>query len=768
MKNFEQEALEFAARVLELCFRSHETALLTQYIDHMPWLESEMQSAADGQLRELLTERNMKTLKAVLLSGSFWLVYGVLCAPAQAVCGDRARVSMVLEHTADGMRLWQLHFSGIGDERRKVPHHRAAGDSGVRRVLRLRGRMDYMARGIPGCTYQCRNDAMYTLLQVTSGFAAMFGYTREEIRTCFQNRFLLMIAPEDRDRVCWEMSAQLQHGADSEIEYRVLCKDGQSIWVLDKGRLIACDAREERLCGILVEINERKREQEELRLSLERYQVIMDQATDIIFEWDIREDTLTFSPNFYKKFGYHAISKEISVQIPLSEDIHVDDRPAFIKIMRNSAAGVPYSETEFRVRDNSGRYVWCRIRATVQFDDAKRPIKAVGVILDIDAEKKQKQALLEQSRRDALTGIYNKAAINALVEQRMRQKGAEVCQALMIIDVDYFKAVNDTYGHLCGDSLLSDVAAALRSQIRSTDLVGRIGGDEFLVYLPEVTDEKAARAKANTIGKAVCKLRPAPNAPTITCSIGVALFPRGSIDYFALYKCADQALYFQKWNGRGGVTFYSPAISVGKMPCGNAKSAVSESIGADDSVIADENMSQYAFRVLYTAADTEAALCRVMEIIGRSYDVSRLYIFENSPDGRFCNNTFEWCGEGIASQTALLQNMSYEEDLPGYAQCFGEDGVFRCTDIASLPPRVRTLSETQPLYAVMQCAILDEGEFRGFIGFDECKNTSPWSQNRIATFRMTANVLASFLVKLRLKQAVQRGAVPPAQALQQD
>lgn len=105
---------------------------------------------------------------------------------------------------------------------------------------------------------------------------------------------------------------------------------------------------------MLLDITKQKGEREELRLTLERHQIIMDQTTDIIFEWDIAKDAQTFSANWRKKFGYEAIRDSISQRIPMSENIHPNDMPAFIKIMVDSAAGILYSETEFRIRDSYG------------------------------------------------------------------------------------------------------------------------------------------------------------------------------------------------------------------------------------------------------------------------------------------------------------------------------------------------------------------------------------------------------------------------------
>ncbi|MEG1891853.1 MAG: sensor domain-containing diguanylate cyclase [Clostridia bacterium] len=304
------------------------------------------------------------------------------------------------------------------------------------------------------------------------------------------------------------------------------------------------------------EITERKREQEALRLQLEQHEIIMDQTTDILFKWDILKDDLLFSPNWLKKFGYEATGLKARGRITAWENIHPDDVQSFAKLITDTAAGKPYSEMEIRIQNIKGRYIWCRIRVTVQFSSEGQAIKAVGVILDVDEEKKEKYRLMKQAQRDSHTGLYNKAATNALVAHRMKDSDFTGLQVLMIIDIDCFKGINDTYGHAAGDGIIAAVAAQLRGHIRGNDVVGRIGGDEFLVYLAEVDSEEAALCKAQSLHAALNALIPVPGEPPITCSIGMAIFPHGTVEYSDLYQYADSALYQRKENGKNGVSVY--------------------------------------------------------------------------------------------------------------------------------------------------------------------------------------------------------------------
>lgn len=767
----EQEALAFIRELASHYFERRDMAAVGSYLEERTsWIGTGRNELS----RNLEEARQALAQESEEYSGTFritqlqcetatmqepgCIIYGTVTAEPEnlELLAENVRFTAVTEHTQDGIRLLHLHFSHPDylqeQGRYYVPRTAAADNEYLRSELAARAKqLENLTKNIPGGAHQCANDPYLTLLSMSDGFLLQFGYSRLEVQTLFQNQFINMIYPSDRMNMLRTVAEQLKKGPDIELEYRVLHKNGQPVWILDKGRLMEDGEGRECFYCLLVEINDRKREQEELRLTLERHQVIMDQATDIIFEWDIRADTLLFSQNWRKKFGYDAIGQKISGRIPMSKNIHPDDMPAFVKIMRDTASGTPYSETEFRIRDTEGAYLWCRIRATAQYDENGVPIKAVGVIVDIDREKRQKQALLDQAQRDALTGLYNKATVNALVEQRMQGKDSTELQALLIIDIDYFKAVNDTYGHLCGDSLLSDVAAVLSSHIRFTDVAGRIGGDEFMVYLPEVAGESAARKKIESLLSSLQLLTPEVGAPPITCSIGAAIFPRGGIDYFALYKCADQALYYQKNNGRGGFSFYKPSLS-DIQPCGMAPSAVGAVIGSDDGNVVDEQMAQYAFRTLYASKDVESALNRLLEIIGRSFGVGRAYIFESSADGSRCSNTFEWCGQGILPQKDKLQNLSYRDDLDDYLKNFDGNGIFYCADVRDTPPHLRAVLEPQGICSMLQCAMLDEGKFVGYVGFDECRNYRAWSPRQVASFKLAADVLSTFLTKLREKQ----------------
>lgn len=574
----EKQALALAEKLVTLYYRKRTPKAVLPYMDaritcigtgeyELSMSLTEIQAALEKEHAEY---NGSFTIQDIQVSFTPTAGGGVLYGTLQAVPEDSTlskedvRITAVLEQADDGPKIVHLHFSHADAAQREGAYFVRASSRGrnaclLRALKRREQQLSNLTRYIPGGAHQCANDGELTLLSMSDGFLSMFGYTREDIKERFDDKFMRMIYPADREKMAKSIQQQLKTGPELDLEYRVICKSGRPMWVLDKGRILNSGCGSACYYCLLIDITERREQQEALRLSLERHKVIMNQTNDIIFEWDILRDTLEFSANWKKKFGYMAISKNISSEIPLSDNIHREDKPAFIKLMQDTAAGAPYSETEFRIRDENKRFYWCRIRATAQFDTDGRAIKAVGVITDIDDDKRQKQALIQQAENDALTGIYNKATLSALVEQRIQRSAPHGFDALFFIDVDHFKAVNDTYGHLCGDAVLSDVAAALTDCVRTSDLVGRIGGDEFLVYLSDISSKTAAVQKAAQLLEALHRIQPAADAPPITCSIGAVVVPHGTVDYHTLYRHADSALYRRKRIGRGGASFWNPA-----------------------------------------------------------------------------------------------------------------------------------------------------------------------------------------------------------------
>lgn len=603
---------------------------------------------------------------------------------------------------------------------------------------------------IPGGVLQSVNDWDVTVMEVNQGFLDLFGYTRDDISKRFHNHFAEMIHPDDRQGICERSVEQSHTGDKAELQYRVMCKNGNYKWVMANSRLIHDEVNEPWMMSVMVDITESRNAREELRLSLERHQIIMDQTTDIIFEWNMANDTLIYSDNWFKKFGFEPAADNITVKIPLKSHIHPDDLPVFMNLMEESRNGKAYSTAEFRIQKAERQYIWCRIRATDQYDSSGKPIKAIGVITDINDEKKMIDALRQRAERDALTGLFNREETESQIRRLLEENPDTMC-AMLMIDTDDFKSVNDKQGHLFGDAVLSELAAGMKRLTGQSDVVGRIGGDEFTILLNNISSREMAMEKAAQLLDLFQHLFWQGKQPIeITCSAGIAFYPDDGKDFHSLYHCADLALYQAKSLGKNQFVLFDRGHTVPIEQTGY--SALGASIDSDMKTEgAAGDLISYVFQILYDSSDMDRVIQLILEIVGKRFDVSRAYVFENSEDGVYSTNTYEWCNDGIVPQKDMLQNFPYEE-VAGYQELFKDNSVFYCRDIHCLTPAQTALFESQGIQSTLQCAIIEEGTFRGFVGFDECTGKRMWTKEEIGTLSLVSQLLTTFLLKKQVSK----------------
>ncbi|CAK7088039.1 MAG: hypothetical protein ENTB_01135 [Enterocloster aldenensis] len=410
-------------------------------------------------------------------------------------------------------------------------------------------------------------------------------------------------------------------------------------------------------------------------------------------------------------------------------------------------------KTEFRIvrKDKSTCWVDCRGRI-IKGDEGQ--VWLYAMMLDDTEDKDRICTYREKSRRDPLTGLLNREASRERISEFLEADGKDgMTAALMIVDLDNFKEVNDTKGHLFGDSVLTEAAGCMNRVSRKSDVVARIGGDEFLVFLAGMGSREEVRAYADRIMEGMSGISAAGDNPLeLRCCIGVSMYPEHGNGFDQLFTKADIALYSGKKTGKGKCVFYEPSLPSVDVKKWEAFSGRVPAIDSDNGPIyGSDKVIHYVFKALYESEDTRKAINTILKIVGLQFNVSRVYIFEDSLDGLFMSNTFEWCNQGISPQIDNLQHMSYEEDAPGYRDNFDKDGIFLCMDVDELHPVQREVLASQGIKAILQCGIYDDGRLVGFIGFDECRENRRWTREQISVLTYVAQIVGTFLLKDRVQ-----------------
>ncbi len=247
-----------------------------------------------------------------------------------------------------------------------------------------------------------------------------------------------------------------------------------------------------------------------------------------------------------------------------AEMVHDDDRERAIEeVERGIASGEPYT-VEYRMVGRDGRVRWFQDTAVMLPDAEGNPAFTHGVMLDITERREAEERLTYLAYHDNLTGMPNRAMFDELLELSLaRARRAERGVAVLALDVDNFKLINDSLGHETGDRLIAQIAYRLQDATRDTDLVARPGGDEFLMLLADldqtspVNDENGAAITAQAVAHRVLQAFEAPfevdgTELYVTASVGISVYPLDAADATSLMRNADSAVYLAKASGPGG------------------------------------------------------------------------------------------------------------------------------------------------------------------------------------------------------------------------
>lgn len=602
--------------------------------------------------------------------------------------------------------------------------------------------------GLVSSAIRCDSDRALTINAGKRDLYSLTGYTEEEIDELFHGSLLEMVLPEDRQAFSDAMDIHLKMGGKTETEYRLQRKNNGPVWVLDKSRVYIDTDEQEYFYHAIRDNTRGKETQLRLEASLAHNQLIIDQIEGVAFEWSRATDTLTCSSKWEALFGYPHLSKDFSTRLFQASHFHPDDLPLLRNRIPALTAASSSIALEVRIANQEGRYLWCRIRASSLTDKDGVVTRVIGVVTDIDELKQAELALKERAERDSLTKLLNKSSTQHLVSEYLPSMPQDSMAAMLILDLDNFKAINDTYGHLYGDAVLTQIGNGLRSLFRSHDIIGRIGGDEFLILLKNIPGEELVHERCatllSTFRETFSSLIPDLN---VSFSIGGALAPIHGTTYSELFQRADDCLYAAKGNGKDQYVLYDPSKPFDVLL---DNPHVPTRIDSDSQPgMADASFVRSIFRRLYESNDLNATVRDIITYVGEQLNVSRVYVFENNDDNTTCSNTFEWCNHGISPEIQTLQNVSYITDIAGWPEVFNERGVFYCTDISSLAPHFRAVLEPQNIKSMLQCAIMDGGVFRGYVGFDECTVNRMWTQDQISLLEFLAEILALFLLKKR-------------------
>ena len=369
--------------------------------------------------------------------------------------------------------------------------------------------------------------------------------------------------PDDNPMVDLEVRQTMYSGLPNTTQFRLRFGDGRIKWVEMSSSGASAVPEGFVISGVMIDITERKRAEAELKESEALWKLALDSTGDGVWDWYLQTGVETFSNRFVEMYGY--TQGEILNRAEACDALaHPDDMDQMLRDRQAHFDGLtPTYVNEHRMLCKDGSYKWILARGMViSRDDQGKPLRMIGTHTDISGRKQSEALIWHQANFDILTGLPNRRMLRDRLEQdikKSRRDGSEL--AILFIDLDHFKEVNDTLGHDRGDLLLIEAARRIRGTVRAADTVARMGGDEFTIVLSEITDTASLERITQDILNAMAAVfRLGDEQVYISASIGITMYPTDGTDVDELFKNADQSLYVAKGGGRNRFSFFTASL----------------------------------------------------------------------------------------------------------------------------------------------------------------------------------------------------------------
>ncbi len=395
-----------------------------------------------------------------------------------------------------------------------------------------------------------------------NGFYRMLGINETKLDRFFDN-IRLSVIPEDLPILDQGIRDIIADNGSVEFEFRIVSNNGDLLWLRFRGNLFNRKDSKNVISGVLLDCTEQKTIEEEFKRQSDYMHLLMGE--DITFDFNCRTDVCTLKMSSDGVLAHDRVIKDFSSDLT-SIDISKEDLPRFKEMISSAMHHAHRDSLEFRSRgffETGEDYRWYKVNVVSIFGQEGYVSHVIGHISDIHEAKLKEIELRLRADRDALTGLMNKMATQELIKKILKQYTSDnKLGALIMIDVDDFKNINDTYGHATGDAVLSRLGEILNHNFKGIDVTGRVGGDEFMVFMHNIRSDADAVYMADKIENLlISAYRDDPAGKDVSLSMGISICPTHGRTFEELYNAADKALYFIKEHGKSGYRLFDRKLA---------------------------------------------------------------------------------------------------------------------------------------------------------------------------------------------------------------
>lgn len=528
-------------------------------------------------------------------------------------------------------------------------------------------------------------------------------------------------------------------GDKVQLEFRILRKDGAKVWVLGTAERLVDSDGEEVIQAVFLDINEKKRAELQNRRLQERVL-----AGDELIRLAL-EHTSVYEFYYYPKWHRAIHSKraceryhfaECQENVPdgfAKEYVLPEYREEYLELYRGIFKGKKNISGEIRLMDGE----WLRITLSTVRCEEGEPSYVVGILEDITKTKDMEFALENAESMDKLTGTYKKEVGLRLIREYMERKEPEEICAMLLLDMDDFSALNKEEGLTFGDAVLQGVGEILHSHTGSEDIMVRLGGDEFLVFLKGCGQERHIQLGQEVAAEIRELFVDSAGNSRISASIGICS-TKIVDEYSGLYRCVESTLQYVKNNCKGQAASYpeSPdelGVTLTRFYSGEHLFNAIDS----NASYGEENMVDFALELLGRARRLDDALHLLLARVGRRCHFDRVSILEADPEYCSYSYTYQWAENRADLQTGRVFYCGRAE-YDRFPDCYGEDGI--CSE---------GINRESVMASCMHAAVWNQGTYAGAMEFEKKAPGYEWTPEERKLLRELTKVVASFIMKAR-------------------
>jgi len=474
------------------------------------------------------------------------------------------------------------------------------------------------------------------------------------------------------------------------------------------------------------------------------------------FEYDRVCDTICFSDNLVIPELSGKCFNDITNTI--DSILAKEDVERFISYLRDGLE----DPITFQICGKDGTTLWCKAKGTALRDENNEVSSMVGYITNIKDETGEAQNTSQEGKLDQLTRVMTRDAMKDCIHSFLENQSEYKNYAMVLLDLDDFVKIDRKLGSIFAEVVLKNIATMLKGVLNSGEWIGRIGGDEFLLFLEGESSDEILKNRIQKIVANVAKMYIGEKLDSkITCSIGVAKFPQHGVTYDDLFMAADKALFQAKRMGKAHLVMYDdrkvqmlPELKDGQEFYNNYNTR--ELKGYRKSEI-DMELAGFALNIMANTKDVKSAINLLIEKMGKTFSISNIAVIEDEHSKREVSSYYTWNKESHLMKTDYFEH--YGESFIDYINEKAKRKGREVICISNIEQIVKAFDISEQITkrnvkSVMLCGFYDGDKLKGILYMDDTARMREWTKREQDSFVFITKIIAFYLLKLRNSERI--------------